>query len=1462
MSCQKCGTTNTSCGCKDTAYTTVKTFTCPPDTLCPTPIKCSQFFDAACVYLTDGIVDAGIQPGSSLESIVQQLVLLVTNPGCVDAPGGVPGGGTVTSVALDMPPAFTVIGSPIQNSGTFIVSVNGNSGQYIDGTGNLQDFPVAPSQVLFQTNNTNNTDQTLLNLVAGSANVILNESGGTVTIDVPAGQQYISTNGIEERPAATFRLGGALVEDTTITGAGNSFTLSGTLFQTFNSDRLDIVTSTSGAKMGSTGGVADSSVEVTGTAATLQSLVGGSGTRFIAESGKLKLQTAAYSAASNNDVLTLIDKSTGEVEYRPPSSGIVLRTNNTNNASQAILNLTQGSNMTITDNGGGVITFAATGIGVTNVSVASANGLAGTVASPGTTPIITLSTTVGSPGTPVLLKGNGTAITAAVAGTDYTLINGTGVVRAVGTALTYINGLSTQYIRGDGTLGDISGIVPGNGTLTTSATTTGATNTSVSLSFSGAFSANTSNNVTVNAVVGLGLANYVTQLANGSIGLLGKTGADTITIDTATYLTSATGVVSVSGGATGLTPSSATNGVVTLGGNLGVGYGGTGVTSTPGNGQLLIGNGTGYSLATLTQGSGISITNSAGGIEIGLLGGVGSVTTFNTSIPGLSPTVGSTGNVTLSGTVGIGGGGTGQTTAAAAFNALSPIASTGDLIIGTGANAASRLPIGANGYFLVSNGTTATWQNVTASGVTTWSGGTTGLLPAGATSGAVTLTGTLAIANGGTGQTTKVAAFDALSPTTTAGDLIYYNGTDNVRLGVGTVGQVLSVAGGIPAWQTITGAVTSFQTSLSGLTPNTATTGVVTLTGTLGVASGGTGATTLTGVVIGAGTTAMTAVAGTANQILRRNGANNGYEFYTLPAYLTSNQTITISGAATGSGTTSIPITLVDSGVVAGTYNNLTVNAKGIVTGGTNVAYLTTNQTITLGTDLSGSGTTLLNATIVANAVTTGKIADSNVTTAKIANANVTTAKIADANVTYAKIQNVAANSFLANITNSATAVQAIPTSRIPLFSADIGGTPSVTTYLDGSGNWSVPSSSTPVQLFSYATNIERANNVAVPSWGSALNTIVLKITGSNGGVGWPVGSYNIITGLTPRPEGTLLTIVNTGNNLLILEHQSVDSLAANRLFMSDSMAFFLMPTKSVTFYSTGLTSGWRQLHQTNPSGFDHFDDYTANGVNNPSVPSVTDLSNLYYNSSLFASRVVTGATALASTYFGANSSIGTGPLPEFTYGGLVMNLGEVLTANITSGNYHISLHSLKGNISGNGAANNIGNGGVNRNTLFVNRVRFTSFLPRAADDYEFGAGISAYYSSPNGFLSSDIWAHGWYLRRFSDDPTANLSIRIGSGVSVTYTTTPLTAALNTWYTLGQYLDPSGNYTYFYYAAPNSLSPARYNFAGYFANPGGKAGGLGIGMRKWTGTSTGTNNTPQVMIDYTGVTTRLPTMFR
>jgi hypothetical protein len=55
-------------------------------------------------------------------------------------------------------------------------------------------------------------------------------------------------------------------------------------------------------------------------------------------------------------------------------------------------------------------------------------------------------------------------------------------------------------------------------------------------------------------------------------------------------------------------------------------------------------------------------------------------------------------------------GGTGQTSASAAFNALSPITTTGDLIVGNGANSATRLGIGTAGFVLKSTGTTAAWQ--------------------------------------------------------------------------------------------------------------------------------------------------------------------------------------------------------------------------------------------------------------------------------------------------------------------------------------------------------------------------------------------------------------------------------------------------------------------------------------------------------------------------------------------------------------------------------------------------------------------------------------------------------------------------------------------------------------------------------------------------------------------------------
>lgn len=69
------------------------------------------------------------------------------------------------------------------------------------------------------------------------------------------------------------------------------------------------------------------------------------------------------------------------------------------------------------------------------------------------------------------------------------------------------------------------------------------------------------------------------------------------------------------------------------------------------------------------------------------------------------------GNVfSLSTPVSITNGGTNATSASSAFNNLSPITSTGDLIVGNGANSATRLGIGTSGYVLKSTGTTAAWQ--------------------------------------------------------------------------------------------------------------------------------------------------------------------------------------------------------------------------------------------------------------------------------------------------------------------------------------------------------------------------------------------------------------------------------------------------------------------------------------------------------------------------------------------------------------------------------------------------------------------------------------------------------------------------------------------------------------------------------------------------------------------------------
>lgn len=95
---------------------------------------------------------------------------------------------------------------------------------------------------------------------------------------------------------------------------------------------------------------------------------------------------------------------------------------------------------------------------VTSVSVVTANGFAGTVATASTTPAITVKTTITG-----VLKGNGTAISAATAGTDYsagTSALGTGILKSTtGTGVLSIAVAGTDYLTPTGSGTGLTGVM-------------------------------------------------------------------------------------------------------------------------------------------------------------------------------------------------------------------------------------------------------------------------------------------------------------------------------------------------------------------------------------------------------------------------------------------------------------------------------------------------------------------------------------------------------------------------------------------------------------------------------------------------------------------------------------------------------------------------------------------------------------------------------------------------------------------------------------------------------------------------------------------------------------------------------------------------------------------------------------------------------------------------------------------
>lgn len=103
---------------------------CTPCTASLNTSGCLFKLGGECVSYS-GTSTSGINTGDNLNIVIGKLLALIS--------GG--GSGSVTSVGLIMPSAFTVSNSPITSTGDLIVTGNGTISQYIRGDGSLATFP-------------------------------------------------------------------------------------------------------------------------------------------------------------------------------------------------------------------------------------------------------------------------------------------------------------------------------------------------------------------------------------------------------------------------------------------------------------------------------------------------------------------------------------------------------------------------------------------------------------------------------------------------------------------------------------------------------------------------------------------------------------------------------------------------------------------------------------------------------------------------------------------------------------------------------------------------------------------------------------------------------------------------------------------------------------------------------------------------------------------------------------------------------------------------------------------------------------------------------------------------------------------------------------------------------------------------------------------------------------------------
>jgi hypothetical protein len=456
------------------------------------------------------------------------------------------------------------------------------------------------------------------------------------------------------------------------------------------------------------------------------------------------------------------------------------------------------------------------------------------------------------------------------------------------------------------------------------------------------------------------------------------------------------GVTTFSAGTTGLTPSTATSGAVTLGGTLAVANGGTG-TSTP---ALVAGTNVTISGTWPNQ----TINASLGGGAVTSSGTTGNLAKFTTSsnignatagTDYLTPTGSGSG---LSGIVTSITGTTNQITASASTGAVT--LSLPSTIITSGTIQSTSAGAGQTSGFYVNSSIPAIAINLSTGGTDAKAWDIVGLtnnLQFRARNDANSIGDTyLSIVRSGSSVTSvqfPVGTFTISSlstagivTNTAAGQLGTSNGTGFLKMTSGTISYDNST------YLTSAGAVTTFSGGTTGLTPSSATSGAITLGGTLAVANGGTGNANGTANIAGgtvgaipyqtaANTTGIVAATATANQPLLSGSsaipfwatyqfAGTAAQTYTFP---TTSKTL---AANDGSNWTFPSQAIGDLHYATSTtaYGRLADVATGsvLISGGVGVAPSWSTTPTFTGTNISGTAASLTagNATKLATART------------------------------------------------------------------------------------------------------------------------------------------------------------------------------------------------------------------------------------------------------------------------------------------------------------------------------------------------------------------------------------------------------------------------------------------------------------------------------------------------------------